>query len=212
MLALLFMISGPAFAAGPYWTTHNTFQKRPGSLKIVCEGQGGELGDARSQAISSCVQAASQQLPSTWQVSSDSQETDRDVSLKRQVLADERVEGVNCDVKNEFVEETDRTLKVYIQCYFDLRKAKTVALNLREVTRGRAIRVTTVPACDHIDIWGGPYARTVMCDNGEATIPLIPGEHTIEAYTRYGNLYKEFKIPQGVSYQEVTLHLEKGRD
>lgn len=207
LYALLF--SATALAAMPTWIS-DSFQKNGSMLMLVCSGKGETIAKARSEAMNSCVQSAGEQLPTTWKLKSKSEETMENTSLKKEVLADQRIEGLSCNVQREYVDANSDSPTVYVKCLFNLAKAKSTALNMEKVTAANAVSIDARPGCDHISIWGGPYARKVPCEEGRPTVVTVVGdEYEIAIIKDGGYQAKTIKLNRDVSYQEFVVHLEK---
>ena len=206
-LSLSGLLSHVALGAPP-WAMTDTFRKQGNILRVVCSGEGADIGKAREAAVTSCVQTAAAQLPTVWIMSSKTRETDFDVSLKRQILADQKIEGLNCEIEKETMEETERTVRVYTLCKFDLATARSRPLELERATTCRAVTVKSVPPCDEIKVYGGPYGRYVKCGDDSTTVTLAPEEHSI-SISKQGYYYKDVKLQEEVTYQSLTIFLEK---
>lgn len=199
-----------ALAAAPSWTTQDTLSQVGSKLTAVCNGQGDDLAEARVNAISSCIAVASSVAGSSWKVASKSSETDRDVSSKRDVISDQRVEGLSCKVQNEYVEEVARPVKLWIKCGFALDKTKTTETDVESLMRPRTMVLELQEGCDYVSVLG-PFHRHVQCSEGRMAVILMPEEHGIVIF-KHGYYNKEYRWSSEATSISLKVALTKVMD
>lgn len=108
------------------WINSNTQELRGSLYRAVCSGVGPSLDIARKEASESCRVSASQQLTTNIQVKSISIETEKEVAYHRESIETLRYSGLICKPGREKIEESSGQVKVWLECSFDLSKARVL--------------------------------------------------------------------------------------
>jgi len=124
---VLLLGSSAAIADGrPEWTGRNTQSISGKMFHAVCSGTGPSTDLARREAKENCLVAASQQLTTTVQAKSVAAESEKGIVFHSEVAEEQGFTGLTCVPGREFIEETQNQSHVWIECTFDLAKAKMI--------------------------------------------------------------------------------------
>lgn len=111
----------------PPWAKQDTQKLQGKLLSIVCSGTGPSVDLARADAIQGCQASASRHVAGDVRVQTLSVETERDAVLHQEVEQQVTVSNLMCQPDREEIEENGDGFRVWLQCRFDLSKAKTKA-------------------------------------------------------------------------------------
>lgn len=122
---LLLFISAQKTFAIPDWVKLSS-EKLNGKIYVVtCYGEGPALEIARNQAKDGCLSSASRQVITQFNVKTLTVETETSVGLHQEVSSDQLVSGLSCRVNKEEIVQSESQFKIWIQCEYDLSKAKS---------------------------------------------------------------------------------------
>ena len=111
----------------PDWTKQNG-QSRNGNLfRVVCDGIGPSLDLARRDVLEKCRLTAASQLATSIRAKSITAETEKEVVFHREVSEENEYDGLVCQPGREHIEEKSNQTRVWLECAFDLSKAKSKA-------------------------------------------------------------------------------------
>lgn len=203
----------------PIWAKKNSTKKTGDILTSACEGTGPSASLARKEAINNCQTVARQFLDGEIKVKSLSVETESSVGFHQEVQESSVIKNLVCDPQKEETSEMDGQFQVWIQCRFDLGKAKVAKdtdKSLPPKTDGtlvdglvsskppefeatdkdqRLIFLEVVPQCDSVVV-RGKRPRTISCDTNPLRISLDGSE--------------EEMIVRAKGYQPKTISIRKG--
>lgn len=120
----LFPVASVALAT-PSWVKSNSEHLSGNIYTTTCSGEAPALDLARTEAKNGCLASATRQVRNHYKIKTVTVETETSVGLHQEVESNLQVSGLSCEPLNEEVESTDSQFKVWIQCKFDLAKAKT---------------------------------------------------------------------------------------
>ncbi len=181
--ALPFLAYAVVAFAMPAWVKESPASKG-NKFIIVCAGEGPAIDLARREALDSCRAAAVEQLKSKFHVRSLTVQTEKDSAHHLEVSSDQNYEGLSCNQLKQQIEDRKDRYKVWLQCEFDLSKAKVSANKEKKTQRHiasgerRELSVATVPDCDSI-LLEGFRARTVRCNQNPMPVILYPEDESL---------------------------------
>lgn len=202
--------------AMPSWAKQGG-QRLNGSIyEVICSGRGPDIDLARSEAMRACSLFAAREVPGSVQVRSLTVESERSVGFHEELSENLTLTGLICRPQREEVEESRGELTLWLQCEFDLSKARVTdkgaseesaeAVADRESPRSpsrptarsgrRLIAMTTVPTCDTILVRGA-HPRVVECDGDPVTLVIGPEDRQL--------------IVRARDYQPESLNLSRLR-
>jgi len=82
---------------------------------------------ARREARENCLIAASQQLTTTVHARSVAAESEKGIVFHSEVAEEQHYKGLTCVPGREFIEESQSQSRVWLECTFNLKKAKLVS-------------------------------------------------------------------------------------
>jgi hypothetical protein len=126
IVGMAMLISKSSFAA-PAWTKGKSLVQNGNELTVVCHSESTSEDQAREEARSICIHAATSQLQTSYSVSSLAIETDRDVTIHRSISTNQVVTGLNCQLLDEYIDDVQQPVQVWEKCRFDLAKARVKA-------------------------------------------------------------------------------------
>jgi hypothetical protein len=113
-----------ALADAPEWTKQMSQSQNGSVFTSVCEGDGPSADLARMDAIRHCKASAAEQLGTKVQVQSLSVRSDNSAGFHQEISQSGNYEGLICSPKNTYTQPEDGHYRFWIQCEFDLSKAK----------------------------------------------------------------------------------------
>ena len=203
----------------PAWAKKNATRKNGNILTSACEGTGPSASLARKEAINNCQVMARQFLDSEIKVKSLSVETESSVGFHQEVQEFGIVKNLVCDPQKEETSEKDGQFQLWIQCKFDLNKAKVAKdTNTKSPSKldgdlvdglasskpsefeaadkdHQLIFLEVVPQCESVVV-RGKKPRTISCDTNPLRISLDGTE--------------EEMIVRAKGYQPKTISIQKG--
>lgn len=178
--ALFLPLSGQAEA--PAWVRQDAFKRTGSILTLVCRGEGPD-DLARREALSKCRAAAADHANADFQVTTLSVETEKSIGFHEEVSSQKTVTGLECAVKDEYIEQKDGFFVAYLKCSFDLSKAKIVSEPAEEPAQvelgeNKVLYLSSIPKCDSV-IVKGSRPRTITCKANPTPIQFQPGDRSI---------------------------------
>lgn len=126
------LLGGNAQAKVPEWAMKNSQSMSGGVLRVVCSGTGPSLDIARRDALNSCRSSARDQLVTNIKVRSLTVQSEKSSGFHEEISENTTYVGLNCIPDKEEIEESDGSLKIWMQCRFDLSKVKVIAEESKE--------------------------------------------------------------------------------
>lgn len=225
------MASETSLADVPSWAKKNTTKKSGNSLNMVCEGTGPSASLARREAISNCQVSAKQFLDNEIKIKTLSVETEFSVGFHQEVEESGSVRDLVCNPKRDEVIEKNEQYQVWLECQFDLNKAKVEPKANKELRLDedkaphpglesmtpakvkktdvdhQALILESVPQCDSVII-RGVKPRTIPCQSNPMKIVV---EDTDKEIIVRANKFqpKTITIPKGGSNETIQVFLER---
>lgn len=226
IMAVTFIVS-VSDAKVPTWAANNSTKLNGSSLRIVCHGTGPSVEIARSEALKSCQSSASQFFKSNIKIKSLSVETEKSVGFHQEISSEEEFSNLICDPIKDELEEADAQFSMWLECKFDLNKAKAKGVKKTaaeaaeddaslsyskptKVTSDTSIRtifLSTVPKCASIII-KGQNSRTVECKTNPIELDIF--EADTEAIIRTKDYKpKTIRLEERTDNETLQILLEK---
>lgn len=231
LFILIGLMSSNLWANMPSWAKKNSTKKTGNILTSACEGIGPSASLARKEAISNCQVMARQFLKGEIKVKSLSVETESSVGFHQEVQEYGVIKNLVCDPQKEETSEKDGQFQVWIQCKFDLNKAKVstdAVQGLPSKTDGTLVKGLTsskpsefevtdkdqqliflevVPKCESVMV-RGKRPRTISCDTNPLRISLDGSEDEMIVRAK-GYQPKAISIPKGGVREILRIFLDR---
>jgi hypothetical protein len=219
-----------SFGDVPSWAKKNTTKKSGSLLTAVCEGLGPSVTLARKEAINNCQVSAKQFLNNEIKVKTLSVETEYSVGFHQEVEESGSVRNLVCNPKRDEVIEKDGQYQIWLECKFDLSKAKvesgsekkskevgkniTSGLNLVKPAElketdydHQTIFLESIPQCESIIIIGAK-SKTIPCSSNP--MKVIIEDTDKEIIIRAKNFRpKTVPIQKGAYSETLQVFLER---
>lgn len=226
-MALFYIVASIAFGKIPEWASKNSTKLTGKTLVTICSGTGPSLEIARGEALSSCQSNAGQFFKSKIRIKSLTVETEKAVGFHQEITNADEIEGLICDPQRDQIDELDSQFTVWLECKFNLDKAKSKplpdvtnsiisdSLNLsyskpsivKSYTPNKIIFLSTVPKCDSIIIKGS-RPRTVPCKNNPVELEISDAD--INAIIRVSDFKpKTIELIDRSNNEIIQILLEK---
>lgn len=208
-MIILFLSLPLTFAAPPSWVKELSPKISQDSVQVICHGEGPSPVTAYKSALDECRGVASQSILQSFEVKTLTVQTERDNALHEEVKSNQKVMGLQCQVKNSYEEGNER----WLHCLFDTRMTQVTSEGypveesptLTDDTN--YIILAVVPGCDSILV-KGKTPRIVQCDRNPISLVTHPGD--IEIIIRMKD-YQPKHIPasQWQSSRVLSVFLDR---
>lgn len=177
--ACLFAIRCAAFA-----DDEQTMKRVGNIVEVSCSAVSLSQGFARKAAIDDCKKSVAGLLDPTIKVNSKLWTTTKDVYMHEETDSLTTYEGLVCEPSNERTVELNKQVKVYLDCKFDVSKAKAIkdqpikngdkldlTKNFKQEIESEtvSVQIASFPICDTVNVVGGDV---VKCTDKITTIAM----------------------------------------